>query len=112
MMMDLGFRKEDTGESTNRSAKLRQPDEYYYQGRIAEITICETRVTWVFALIRCVPLGGSFQPLYSGLDLRVHLEVELQFMSVHRSGLILSNEIPSDSSELLHEISSIPSRAL
>jgi hypothetical protein len=29
------------------------------------------------------PLGGSSQPLYSGLGLRVHLTVELQQMWVH-----------------------------
>jgi hypothetical protein len=32
MMMDLGFRKEDTDESTNRSAKIRQPTNITIKG--------------------------------------------------------------------------------
>jgi hypothetical protein len=32
MMIDLVFKKEDTGESTNRSAKLRQPTSITIKG--------------------------------------------------------------------------------
>jgi hypothetical protein len=101
-MMDLGFRKEDTGELTDQSAKLSQPTNITIKGETPRLEYVE--LGGFFALIRSRWLLGWVSDSTSRSSFNT--------CRFTRYGLSFPNEVSSDSSRLLRELSSIPSWAL